>query len=107
MNEGVISDRRYPALERLTGTCPLLARGSKQPPPDLVAANPATTRDRRYLVVRGRLWRRSNPALPEAQRQQLVAELMTARGAVAAARRGCDVDAERLALDEAAAGGIS
>ena len=33
-------------------------------------------------MVRGRLWRASNPALPENERQQLVDELMDARRAV-------------------------
>ena len=32
--------------------------------------------------MRGRLWRASNPDLPEAQRERLVAELMAARRAV-------------------------
>lgn len=40
------------------------------------------TPDGRYLVVRGRLWRRSNPALPDAARQTLVESLMAARRAV-------------------------
>ncbi|WP_184025686.1 hypothetical protein [Sphingomonas yantingensis] len=43
---------------------------------------PLQTPDGRYIVVRGRLWRRSNPALPEAERQALVNELMDARRAV-------------------------
>lgn len=33
-------------------------------------------------MVRGRLWRRSNPAIPEERRQALVNELMHARRAV-------------------------
>lgn len=37
------------------------------------------TPDGRYLVVRGRLWRKSNPALDERTRQGLVKELMSAR----------------------------
>ena len=45
-----------------------------------------TTPDRRYLVVRGRLWRTTNPDLDEATRQALVAALMTARRAIRAAR---------------------
>lgn len=52
------------------------------------------TPDGRYLVVRGRLWRRANPALPEAERQELVRALMAARRAVAAAQR--QDDAQRL-----------
>ncbi len=37
------------------------------------------TPDGRYIVVRGRLWRASNPHLPESERVQLVAALMMAR----------------------------
>ncbi len=58
---------------------------------------PLTTPDGRYLVVRGRLWRRANPALPEAERRRLVGELMSARRAVAAARRTADPAAEQVA----------
>ncbi len=46
-----------------------------------------TTPDGRYFVVRGRLWRRTDPALPADRRTALVAELMSARRAVAAALR--------------------
>jgi len=41
-----------------------------------------STPDGRYFVVRGRLWRLSNPALDEATRAELVFELMSARRAV-------------------------
>mgnify|MGYP000931670409 CR=1 FL=1 len=51
------------------------------------------TPDGRYLVVRGRLWRASNPALPPDTRQSLVAALMEARRAVRDARRAQDLDA--------------
>jgi len=37
-----------------------------------------TTPDNRYIIVRHRLWRRSNPALDEATRAHLVQTLMTA-----------------------------
>jgi hypothetical protein len=37
------------------------------------------TPDGRYFVVRGRLWRCTNPRLPEKKRQKLVKELMEAR----------------------------
>ncbi|WP_246730709.1 hypothetical protein [Rhizobium leguminosarum] len=40
------------------------------------------TPDGRYIVVRGRLWRRTNPHLPEDERKRLVSELMAARRAV-------------------------
>jgi hypothetical protein len=46
---------------------------------DLSEQKTAKTPDSRYLVVRGRLWRTSNPALDEADRRKLVHELMDAR----------------------------
>ncbi len=46
----------------------------------------AETPDARYFVVRGRLWRRSNPALDDITRNRLVKELMAARRAVRDAR---------------------
>ena len=55
------------------------------------------TSDGRYFVTGGRLWRCSNPDLPEAERERLVGELMDARRAVGAATRAADADAERAA----------
>ena len=49
--------------------------------------------------MRGRLWRRSNPALDDAARQALVDGLMDARRAVAAAKRDRDDAAEAAAHD--------
>lgn len=48
------------------------------------------TPDGRYIVVRGRLWRAANPALPEAVRSALVQQLMQARRAVKAALAGAE-----------------
>ena len=72
-------------------------------------AHPVTP-DGRYFVVRGRLWRRSNPRLPEEQRAALVSELMSARRAVGASLRAADkaglaearaqVDRVKVALGE-------
>ncbi len=66
------------------------------------------TPDGRYFVVRGRLWRVSNPNLDGEERERLVGELMAARRAVrdaagepvatAAARTA--VDAAKIALGE-------
>ncbi len=50
------------------------------------------TPDGRYFVVRGRLWRMSNPALDPARREELVADLMHARRAMGEARRSGDRD---------------
>ena len=49
-----------------------------------------TTSDGRYFVVRGRLWRCSNPALDEGTRQQWVRKLMQARRAVKTAKQAED-----------------
>lgn len=54
---------------------------------------PPVTPDGRYIVVRGRLWRRSNPHLSPDERQALVAALMEARRAVRAALDANDPDA--------------
>lgn len=52
------------------------------------------TPDGRYMVVKGRLWRVSNPHLPEAERKAYVQDLMAARRAVKSAK-AADSD-ERL-----------
>ncbi|HEY2684617.1 MAG TPA: hypothetical protein VGI93_13965 [Steroidobacteraceae bacterium] len=65
------------------------------------------TPDRRYFVVRGRLWRLSNPFLDDSTHSQLVRDLMSARRAVRDAKdpmqrieaRG-RVDAAKRALGE-------
>ena len=68
------------------------------------------TPDGRYFVVRGRLWRCSDPTLPPERRAALVRDLMTARRAVGIAKRRGDraaedtahaaVDAAKVALGE-------
>lgn len=52
------------------------------------------TPDGRYFVVKGRLWRMSNPALAPSLRQQLVQQLMKARRDIVKAHRTCDRDME-------------
>ncbi|WP_426162780.1 hypothetical protein [Sandarakinorhabdus sp. DWP1-3-1] len=62
------------------------------------------TPDGRYFVVRGRLWRRSDPSLPDERRSALVAELMAARRAVGVALRHkhpAALAAARAAVDRA------
>lgn len=51
--------------------------------------NPMTP-DGRYFVVKGQLWRCSNPSLSEVVRQRLVNDLMTARREVKAAKASGD-----------------
>lgn len=63
-----------------------------------------TTPDGRYFVVRGRLWRTSNPALPSEVRQAWVDKLMRARRQVGLAKKAGDAQAEheaRAAVEEA------
>jgi hypothetical protein len=63
-----------------------------------------TTPDGRYFVVRGRLWRTSNPSLAPELRQEWVDKLMRARRQVGVARKIADKEAERnarAAVDEA------
>jgi hypothetical protein len=65
---------------------------------------PLITPDGRYVVVRGRLWRRANPGLTDGERDALVSKLMTARRDVGAAARSADSRAEqdaRRRVDEA------
>jgi len=57
------------------------------------------TPDGRYFVVRGRLWRTSNPNLGPSERERLVPHLMRARRTVAQARRDHDAAAEVLARE--------
>ena len=60
------------------------------------------TPDGRYFVVRGRLWRTSNPHLPERERERLVGELMAARRAVRdTAGRPAETASARAAVDAA------
>lgn len=68
------------------------------------------TPDGRYIAVRGRLWRATNPNLSEKVRSRLVKELMAARRDVGLARRrgdqtalgeaGARVEAVKVALGE-------
>lgn len=61
--------------------------------------SPPVTPDGRYIVVRGRLWRRADPALTAEAREALVRALMEARRAVGAALRSHDAVALRAARD--------
>ena len=68
------------------------------------------TPDGRYFVVRGRLWRCSDPRLPAHERAALTSTLMRARAAVGRALRARDpetlakarhqVDVAKIALGE-------
>ncbi len=68
-----------------------------------LSAAPVTP-DGRYFVVRGRLWRCTDPALDAPARAALTSELMSARRAKQAAMRRGDVpgrEAARVRVDAA------
>jgi hypothetical protein len=54
-----------------------------------------------YFIVNGRRWRRSDPAIPESLRQEIVNELMAARRAVGAAGHVKDEKAARARVNDA------
>jgi hypothetical protein len=62
-----------------------------------LAGKHPVTPDGRYFIVRGRLWRLSNPHLQLDEQSRLVKKLMDARRSVGAARRGGDKAAEERA----------
>lgn len=65
------------------------------------------TPDGRYFVVRGRLWRCTDPALPDDERARLTRALMQARREVGLALRDADdarLSAARAAVDAAKVG---
>ncbi|GGL57595.1 hypothetical protein [Wenxinia marina] len=59
------------------------------------------TPDGRYFVARGRLWRCTDPSLPEDERQAAVRELMSARRAVRDAKSEAETKAARARVDAA------
>lgn len=58
------------------------------------------TPDGRYFVVRGRLWRCTDPAIPAPERERLTRALMRQRTLVGRAMRAGDQAAERAARRE-------
>lgn len=76
-------------------------------PHTLPSMDPLITPDGRYLIVRGRLWRTTNPGLSEPERARLVHELMDARRAVKSAKANGNEEAlaaARHAVDSAKRG---
>lgn len=57
------------------------------PPSGRSVTVPPITPDGRYIVVRGRLWRRTDPGLSPERRETLVQRLMDARRAVRTAKQ--------------------
>ncbi|GEP10514.1 hypothetical protein [Methylobacterium gnaphalii] len=67
-------------------------------------ASVLATPDGRYIVVRGRLWRRQRPDLTPPERDRLVRQLMNGRRSVRAAKQSGDASAlaeARSAVDAA------
>ena len=62
-----------------------------------LAVDVERTEDGRYVVIEGRRWRATDPAVPEEVAAVLRSELMSARRAVGAALRSGDREAERAA----------
>ena len=60
-----------------------------------------TTPDGRYFVVRGRLWRKADPAIAPEQREALVKQLMEARRALRNGHSDIERAAARNSVDEA------
>jgi hypothetical protein len=58
---------------------------------------PETTADGRWIVVDGRRWRATDPAIPEADASRLRRWLMAARRDVGTTKRAGDGDGERRA----------
>ena len=58
------------------------------------------TADGRYIVVRGRLWRATDPSLDDETRDRLTRELMAARRAKQQAMRDGDEDARVEAMQD-------
>lgn len=58
------------------------------------------TPDGRYFVVRGRLWRCSNPALTPSRKKELTSDLMRARAAKGRAMKAGNEPARREARAE-------
>ncbi|KAJ9453112.1 hypothetical protein DIPPA_09095 [Diplonema papillatum] len=59
------------------------------------------TPDGRYFVAKRRLWRKTNPSLPELDREAAVKELMRARRAVGSAGGAAAMREARAAVDAA------
>jgi hypothetical protein len=66
----------------------------------MTSADHPVTPDGRYFVVRGRLWRLSDPSLSHAERDALVKRLMTARRSVKQAKQAAEPSAEAEAHAE-------
>ena len=66
-----------------------------------MSARYPVTPDGRYFVVKDRLWRCTNPALPEPERAVWVSALMQARRAVKDAATDTDKAAARARVHEA------
>lgn len=76
-------------------------KGRSRPPcppctQEATLSAPERTQDGRHVVIDGRRWRATDPAIPEALKSELVGELMAARRAVGSA---ADAGEERAARD--------
>lgn len=70
-------------------------------------SEPERTPDGHHVVIDGRRWRASDPALPEEERRRHVDALMAARRDVGTAKRRADAEAERAARDRVQAAKVA
>jgi hypothetical protein len=66
-----------------------------------VSGSPEVTQDGRYLVIEGRRWRATDPAIPEERRSELTHVLMAWRREVRRARGTDDEGAARAGVQAA------
>ena len=102
--------RRQPESERSESGLPTVRMkgepGTHTSRPCASAARPMaqkeypTTPDGRYFVVRGRLWRKANPALAPERREALVKQLMDARRSLRSGHSTAEREAARRSVDE-------
>ena len=64
-------------------------------------SEPETTPDGRYVVIKGRRWRATDPAIPEEQREELTRVLMAWRREVRRTKGTTDESAARAGVQAA------
>jgi hypothetical protein len=64
-------------------------------------SGPETTPDGRYVVIKGRRWRATDPAIPEARRDELTRVLMAWRREVRRTHGTADVSGARAGVQAA------
>ncbi|KAM0747382.1 hypothetical protein T439DRAFT_329113 [Meredithblackwellia eburnea MCA 4105] len=81
---------KEPSPTRRKGKKPVVKKGSERTNTESQTAVPSETPDGHYLIVRGRLWRKTNPNLSASDRERFVKLLMDARRGVKMALKASD-----------------